>query len=138
MNRSLPLYLGVAVRVATSLAALAAIALAAPAAAQDQTAGMPGEWLARYSNARSLGFGSAYVASADDPLGVLWNPAGLSSMNQNELRFENAHLFGESTLNSFGFAVPGSRWPSLGVAMVSLGSGQFERTNDMNDPLGTF
>jgi len=130
MNRSLSLCFGAA--------ALAAASLAAPAAAQDPTAGMPGEWLARYSNARSLGFGSAYVATADDPLGVMWNPAGLSGMNQNEVRFENAHLFGESSLNSVGFAVPGSRWPSLGVSMVSLGSGDFERTNDLNDPLGTF
>jgi len=115
-----------------------ATALGAPATAQEQNAGLPGEWLARYSSARSLGFGSAYVATADDPLGVLWNPAGLSFMNQNQLRFENARLFGESSLNSVGFAVPGSRWPSLGVAMVSLGSGEFQRTNDMNDDLGSF
>jgi len=109
-----------------------------PAAAQDQAAGSPGEWLARYSSARSLGLGSAYVATADDPLGVLWNPAGLSFMDQNQLRFENARMFGETTINSFGFAVPGSRWPSLGVAMVTLGSGEFQQTNDMNDELGSF
>jgi len=133
MNRHLP----------TRLAgALLGIAIGAGAAAaqgsQEQSAGMPGEWLARYSNARALGFGSANVAIADDPLGVMWNPAGLSFMNQNELRFENARLFGETSLNSFGFAVPGSRWPSLGVSMVSLSSGEFERTNDVNDPLGSF
>ena len=110
----------------------------APAAAQDQTAGSPGEWLARYSSARSLGLGSAYVATADDPLGVLWNPAGLSFMDQNQVRFENARMFGETSINAFGFAVPGSRWPSLGVAMVSLGSGEFQQTNDMNDELGSF
>ena len=111
---------------------------ALPAAAQEQTAGAPGEWLARYTSARTLGLGSAYVATADDPLGVLWNPAGLSFMDQNQLRFENARLFGETSINSLGFAVPGSRWPSLGVAMVSLGSGEFQQTNDMNDELGTF
>jgi hypothetical protein len=130
MNRNLQFLLAGAV--------FGAVLAAGPAAAQEQTAGAPGEWLARYSNARSLGLGSAYVATADDPLGVLWNPAGLSFMNQNELRFENAHLFGETSVNSFGFAVPGSRWPSLGVAMVSLGSGDFQQTNDMNDVLGTF
>ena len=111
---------------------------AVPAWAQDQTAGLPGEWLARYSSARTLGLGSAYVATADDPLGVLWNPAGLSYMNQNELRFENARMFGESSINSFGFAVPGSHWPSFGLAMVSHGAGEFQQTNDMNDELGTF
>ena len=133
MNRNLQSWLA---------CALLGISIGAGTAAaqgtQDQSAGAPGEWLARYSNARALGFGSANVAIADDPLGVMWNPAGLSFMNQNEIRFENARLFGESSLNSVGFAVPGSRWPSLGVAMVSLSSGDFERTNDVNDPLGTF
>jgi hypothetical protein len=118
---------------------LAAALAGAPAAlAQSQDAGQPGEWLARYSSARTLGMGGAFVATANDPLGVLWNPAGLSSMNQNELRFENARLFEGTSVNAAGFAVPGSRWPSLGVAMVSLGSGDFERTNDMNDVLGSF
>jgi hypothetical protein len=112
--------------------------IAAPAAAQEQNAGNPGEWLSRYTSARTLGMGGAYVATADDPLGVLWNPAGISTMDQNELRFENAHLFEETSINGFGFAVPGSWLPSFGVSMVSMGSGDFQRTNDMNDPLGTF
>ena len=50
----------------------------------------------------------------------------------------NAHLFEETSINGFGFAVPGSWLPSFGVSMVSMGSGDFQRTNDMNDPLGTF
>jgi hypothetical protein len=133
MNRHLPSWLAGAL-----LGVSVAASTAAAQGSQDPTSGLPGEWLARYSNARSLGLGSANVAIANDPLGVLWNPAGLSFMDQNEVRFENAHLFGESSLNSLGFAVPGSRWPSFGVSMLSLSSGDFERTNDVNDPLGTF
>lgn len=109
------------------------------ARAQDQqNAGGPGEWLMRYSTARSLGLGGAYIAVADDPLGVLWNPAGVSSMDQNELRFENARLFEDTQINGFGFAMPGSWLPSFGLTVLSLSSGDFDRTNDMNDPLGTF
>ena len=107
-------------------------------AQEQEVAGSAGEWLTRYTSARTLGLGSAYVAIADDPLGILWNPAGLSTMDENELRFENARMFGESTLNSFGFAVPGSRWPSFGVAVVSMRGAEYQRTNDMNDDLGTF
>ena len=107
-------------------------------AQEEQVAGTAGEWLTRYTSARTLGLGSAYVAIADDPLGILWNPAGLSTMDENELRFENARLFGESTLNSFGFAVPGSRFPSFGVAVVSMRGAEYQRTNDMNDDMGTF
>ena len=116
-----------------------ALALAGGAASADeQTAGASGEWLSRYTSARTLGLGGAYVAMADDPLGVLWNPAGLSSMNENELRFENGVLFDQTSLNAFGLAIPGSWLPSLGLAFVSLKSSDFERTNDMNDALGSF
>ena len=59
-------------------------------------------------------------------------------MDQNELRFENTRLFEDTQINSFGFAVPGSRLPSFGLSVVSLSSGSFQRTDDMNDPLGTF
>jgi len=118
---------------------LAALLLVDPArAAEVQKAGGPGEWFVRYTTARTLGMGGAFVATADDPLGILWNPAGLSAMDQNEVRFENARLFEDTHINAIGLAVPGSRLPSFGVTMVSLGSGGFERTNEMNDPLGTF
>lgn len=119
-------------------AALMVTALAVPARAQDETGGMPGEWLSRYSSARSLGLGGAFVAIADDPLGVLWNPAGLSIMDQNRLSFETAQMFEESSINALSFAVPGSWLPSIGLSMVSFGSGEFERTNELNDALGTF
>src|SRR5215831_6724024 len=122
----------------TALVIGAHLVLTTSAFAQAQSAGAPGEWLTQFTGSRSLGLGGAYVATADDPLGVLWNPAGMSFMNQNELRFENAQLFENTAINSFGFAVPGSRWPSFGVSIVSLGSSDFQRTNELNDPLGSF
>jgi len=120
--------------------ALVALGLAwsAPVLAQSETGGTPGEWLSSYRSARTLGLGGAYVAGADDPLGVLWNPAGLSIMDQNELRFEHGILFEDASVSGLGFAVPGSRLPSLGIAIVSMRSGEVQRTNDMNDDLGTF
>lgn len=121
---------------------LAAMAIAGccagPVAAQTEEGGMPGDWLSRYTSARTLGLGGSFVATADDPLGVLWNPAGLSVMDQNQLRFENARLFEDASINAFGIAVPGSWLPSVGVSVFSLGSGEFQRTNELNDPLGTF
>jgi len=123
---------------AAVIAAALGMAVAVPASAQDQNAGASGEWLSRYTSARTLGLGGSYVSIADDPLGVLWNPAGLSGMNENELRFENGILFDQTSLNAFGVAVPGSWLPSFGLAFVSLKSSDFEKTNDMNDALGTF
>src|SRR5439155_3453026 len=59
-------------------------------------------------------------------------------MNQNELRFENARLFEDTSINGVSFAVPGSWLPSFGITILSLGSSDFLKTNEMNDALGTF
>jgi hypothetical protein len=121
-------------------AILAACILPAPtvARAQSQTGGTPGSWLNSYAGARTLGLGGAFVATADDAMGVLWNPAGLQWMDQNQAMFENVRLFEDTQINALSFAIPGSRLPSLGISMVALSSGNFQRTDDLNNPLGTF
>jgi len=109
-----------------------------PARAATADGGVPGGWLMNYAGARTLGMGGAFVATADDALGALWNPAGLPWMDQNQVMFENVGLYEGTSINSLSFAVPGSRFPSLGVTALSLHSGDFERTNELNDNLGTF
>ncbi len=121
---------------AASLAAIL-IAAASPAPAEEETGGAPGAWLSRYTSARTLGLGGAFVGTADDASAVAWNPAGLSQLVPSEARFENARLF-ESSISAFSVAVPGSRLPSVGLSVLWLRSGDFEKTNELNDPLGTF
>jgi len=121
-----------------AIAALVAALSPCTARGQSQDGGVPGQWLTGYAGARSLGMGGAFVSVADEALGALWNPAGLQFMDQNQLMFENVRLFEDTSVNSFGFAVPGNWLPTFGVSMVALRSGDFERTNEMNDPLGTF
>jgi len=120
------------------LAAVLVATGASSAVAQTGVAGSAGEWLTQYSSARTLGLGGAFVASADDALGTLWNPAGLPLLDQNQLRFETALLYEGTSINAVGLAVPGSRWPSVGVSVLSLGSGDFQRTDALNNPLGSF
>jgi hypothetical protein len=123
------------------VAALLVAALAAMpvvARAQVQNAGGPGEWLTQFQSARSLGLGGSFAALGDDALGIVWNPASIVGLDRDELRFENARLFEETSINGFGFAVPGSRLPSFGFSMLSLSSGDFQKTDEMNNPLGTF
>lgn len=121
------------------LLAIAFGAAAAPGArCQDFSGGVPGEWLSRYTSARTLGMGGSFVASANEPLGMLWNPAGITRMDQNEVHFETARLFEETTVNAFSIAIPARRLPSFGLSVVSLSSGDFEKTNDLNEPMGTF
>jgi hypothetical protein len=119
--------------------AFAAIILMQQAArAEDATSGLPGDWLARYASARSIGLGGAFVAAADDPLAMVWNPAGLTQSLQNELHFETARYFEDTSINTLAFTMPARRLPTLGFAMLSMSSGGFERTDELNTSLGTF
>ena len=105
---------------------------------QEQNGGAPGDWLTQYNSARTLGLGGAFVATADEALGAVWNPAGLSRMFRNEAHFETARLFEGTLLHSFSFALPSRNLPSLGVTVLSLTSGDFERTSELNESLGSF
>jgi hypothetical protein len=118
----------------------AAVALALPGAAhaQSETVGAPGEWLARYTGARTVGMGSAYVAAADAPIGAVWNPATLGLLDQNEVLLETSRLLEDTSMHGLSFAVPGRRLPSLGFSVVMMRAGEFEKTNELNEPLGTF
>ena len=71
-------------------------------------------------------------------MGVVWNPAGLSQSLQNEAHFETARYFEDTSINGLSFVVPARRLPTLGVTMLSLSSGGFERTNELNESLGSF
>jgi hypothetical protein len=119
-------------------AVLALVLSAAPAVAEEENGGAPGSWLSDYVTARTLGLGGAFVAVADEATAVAWNPAGLALLVPNELRFETARLFEDTSINAFNFAVPGNRLPSFGLSVLSLSSGDFQRTNELNDPLGSF
>jgi hypothetical protein len=120
------------------LALAAGLTLASVAHAEDQNGGAPGDWLSRYSGARSVGYGGAFVAVANEPLGVVWNPAGLSLMFQNEVHFETTRLFEDTAIYGFSFAAPARRIPSFGITFLQLSSGEFERTSELNESLGTF
>ena len=109
-----------------------------PAQADDFTGGVPGEWLSGYSSARTAGLGNAFVASANEPFGMLWNPAGLHGMFQNEVHFETARLFEDTQVHGLSFAMPMRKIPSFGVTVVTQRSGEFEKTNDLNESLGSF
>ena len=118
--------------------ALALVSVASTAEAQDATGGATGDWLSRYAGARSVGLGGAYVAMPSDALGMLWNPAGMQQLYQNEVRLETVRMFEDTSVNSLGFVIPGSRLPSFGFAMLALRSGEFEKTTELNESLGTF
>ncbi len=119
---------------------LAVVFTVAPGAvfAQDASSGVPGEWLSRYTGARTVGLGGAFVSTADEPLGMLWNPAGLYQLSQNEVQFETTRYFEDTSVSGIGFVIPASSFPTLGVSVIALNSGDFERRNELNESIGTF
>lgn len=108
------------------------------AAAESAQGGLPGDWLSEYSGARATGLGGAFVAEASGPMGSMWNPSAVTRMMQNEVHFEQMRLFESTTVSGFGIAVPNRTLPSIGFTMLALRSGEFERTNELNESLGEF
>ncbi|NIO28562.1 MAG: PorV/PorQ family protein [Candidatus Latescibacteria bacterium] len=106
--------------------------------AEDQDGGVPGDWLSTYLGARTAGIGGAFVAAAAEPISVVWNPAGLSLLSQNQVYVETARLFESTSINGVSFAFPARRFPSFGLTILNLRSGEFERTNELNESMGEF
>lgn len=107
--------------------------------AQEENGGAPGDWLSNYSSARTIGIGGAFCSVADEPIGILWNPASLTQVFQNVIFVETARLFEETTMNSLSFGSPERRLlPGFGLTIISLNSGSFEKTNELNDVVGEF
>ena len=105
---------------------------------KDYRGGIPGEWITHYKGARTIGLGGAFVAVADEPIGALWNPAGLARLFQNEAYLETVRLFEGTSINCLSVAVPGSKYPTIGLSVLSLHSGEFEQTNDVGAVTGHF
>ena len=121
-----------------ALGLVATLGAASAGHAQEANNGAPGDWLSRYAGARSVGYGGAFVAAMNEPMGVLWNPAGLALFDQNEVHVEMGRLFEGTSMNGFSFALPARRIPSFGITLVSMSSGEFQRTSELNEDLGTF
>ena len=117
---------------------LLSLLTATAARAEDPNGGWAGDWLTNYQSARAMGLGGSFVSLADEPLGMVWNPAGMTQLSRNEVFLETSRYFEGTSINTFSFALPGTKYPTLGLSILALRSDEFERTNDVNDHLGTF
>src|SRR5439155_18087839 len=78
-------------------ALLLGLALLSPAAAHaqftlgEQRAGTSSATFLKIGvGARAVGLGESFVAVANDPSAIFWNPAGLASLQKEELLFSHA------------------------------------------------
>lgn len=79
--------------------------------------------------ARALGMGGAFVAVANDPTAIYWNPAGLASLKSSEIASMYTNQFGLGAHFSFlAFGQPWGEKKGWAIGFVNLSLGQIPIT----------
>ncbi len=95
--------------------------------------------------ARAVGMGSAYVAVADDPTAIYWNPSGLANLDGTSIVFEHtswiadikynflAASYNLGNLGTIGFSFISSDIPEMDVTTIAdpEGTGETFSVNDV-------
>jgi hypothetical protein len=120
--------------------ALAAL-LAAPASAQftlgqQRTGTSSGTFLKIGVGARAEGLGESFVAVANDPTAIFWNPAGLASMQRKEVAFNHVSWPGDVNYEHVALVVPVRRLGGSLAFQFGALSTQIDETTEFS-PFGT-
>jgi long-subunit fatty acid transport protein len=114
---------------------------AAPASAQfdlgSQRAGTSsGSFLKIGIGARAAGLGEAYVAIANDPTAVYWNPAGLASIQRQEVALSHIRWPADINYEHVAYVVPSRRFGGSFAFQFGVLSTTIDETDEFN-PFGT-
>lgn len=90
------------------------------------------------SGARSLGMGRAYVAVANDPTSIFWNPAGLATINQKGFTLFHTNLFLDTNYDFIGYTYPTPNSGVIGLAAFRLDVSDIEVRDKGNNLSGYF
>jgi len=86
--------------------------------------------------ARAVAMGEAFVAVANDPSTIVWNPAGLASILRQEVQFSHAEWPGDINYDFLVYVMPARRLGgSLAIQLGMLGT-QMDETDEYH-PFGT-
>lgn len=85
---------------------------------------------------RAAAMGGAYVAIADDPTAMYWNPAGLDRINSNTVNFSHTKWLAETNINYLGAAIPLGQFGTFGVSVTALGVPEM-KVRTVSQPEGT-
>ncbi len=89
------------------------------------------------AGARALSLGRAYVAMANDPTAVFWNPAGLEIIPRTSFTLFHNQLF-EGTMYDFvGFAYPTLNYGTVGIGFTRVGTDDIPYVSEHNVVLGS-
>jgi len=86
--------------------------------------------------ARASGLGEAFVAVANDPTAIYWNPAGLASLQRSEILFAHVQWPGDIRYEYVSYVLPSQRFGgSFAFQFGSLYT-EMDETTEF-EPLGT-
>jgi hypothetical protein len=115
---------------------LAALALTSSARAAD-----PGDTGAAFlkigMGARAAAMGEAYVAVAQDPTALYWNPAGISNTITREFHASHNEWISDVRFEHLAI-VQGLKGHALGAQLALLHQGEFEGRDVTGNPTGSF
>jgi hypothetical protein len=87
------------------------------------------------AGARASGLGGNFVALADDPTALYWNPAGITLLDGPSFTASHIEWFADITHDFAGLVVPVGDG-AVGVSVIALNTGRMEQTT-MEKPEGT-
>jgi hypothetical protein len=124
-----------------SLALTAMLAMAVPARAQlslgDQRVGTSsGSFLRIGIGARAAGLGESFVAVANDPSAIYWNPAGLASMQRSELLLSHVEWPADIKYEHAAWVLPVRRFGGSLAFQFGVLSTELDETTELQ-PFGT-
>jgi hypothetical protein len=123
------------------LTATLALATATPARAQslfgDQRVGTSsGTFLRIGIGARAVGLGEAFVAVANDPSAIYWNPAGLASLQRTEVLASHIEWPAEIRYEHLVAVMPVQKLGGSVAVQMGVLATEMEETTELN-PFGT-
>jgi long-subunit fatty acid transport protein len=124
-----------------ALAAVVLAAAAAPAYAQfklgEQRAGTSsGSFLKIGVGARAVALGESFVAVANDPSTIYWNPAGLASLQRQEIQFSHAGWPADINYEYGSWVLPSRRFGGSFAFQFGVLSTEIDETTEFQ-PFGT-
>ena len=102
----------------------------------DKTGTTAAKFLTIGIGSRPAGFGNAFVAIADDPTAMYWNPAGISRLKGHEVIVNHNNWFADINIDFSGAVIKISENAAFGANLTMVSMEEIEVTRYGNEDTG--